>query len=57
MTIDETVTSWDNKWHQVTVPLSDLQEKGLGIMHGSTLRINSTGQRLIVLKLLQSRTR
>jgi len=28
MTIDETVTSWDNKWHQVTVPLSDLQEKG-----------------------------
>ena len=28
MTIDETVTSWDNKWHQVTVPLSNLQEKG-----------------------------
>ncbi len=28
MTIDETVESWDNKWHQVTVPLSDLQEKG-----------------------------
>ena len=28
ITIDETVTSWDNKWHQVTVPLSDLQEKG-----------------------------
>lgn len=28
ITIDETLTSWDNKWHQVTVPLSDLQEKG-----------------------------
>ena len=27
-TIDETVTTWDNKWHQVIVPLSELQEKG-----------------------------
>ena len=27
-TIDETVTSWDNKWHQVIIPLSELQEKG-----------------------------
>jgi endoglucanase len=28
ITIDETVTSLDNKWHQVAVPFSDLQEKG-----------------------------
>ena len=27
-TIDATVTTWDNEWHQVIVPLSELQEKG-----------------------------
>ncbi len=27
-TIDETVTTWDNKWHQVIIPLNELQEKG-----------------------------
>jgi endoglucanase len=27
-TIDESMTSWDNKWHRVIVPLRELQEKG-----------------------------